>query len=497
MTSSFSIASRAVLAVLLMIGFYLLALAIAFGLLWLVYAEVIYAHRLHAKLAIFCVLGAAAILWSVLPRFDRFEAPGPLLTRVQQPRLFSEIESLARSVGQAMPAEVYLVPDVNAWVGQRGGLMGFASRRVMGLGLPLLRTLSRSQLRAVLAHEFGHYHGGDTRLGPWVYKTRSAIGRTLASLGGANGQGSILQLPFLGYGKMFLRITHAVSRHQEFVADTLAARAVGSGPLIEGLRVVHGVAPAFAAYWANECAPVLNAGFRPPLAEGFAQFLRTDSIAAIIRQRVAEEMASGKADPYDTHPPLKERIEVVAPLPAGDVPADEPSALSLVDDVPELEARMLARLGGSENTDKLKPVRWEDVGAQVYLPQWRGLVKANTRSLDGLTPESLPACARDLAAFGKRFVFASGEAVDNEHAEGIAAAVVGAALAVLLIDRGAALDAAPGHTVSVTVGSSKLEPFGLVGALATGKTTADAWQQQSAALGLAGLDLGKAARSIL
>jgi len=30
-------------------------------------------------------------------------------------------------------------------------------------------------LRAVLAHEFGHYYGGD-QAGPWVYKTQSDVG---------------------------------------------------------------------------------------------------------------------------------------------------------------------------------------------------------------------------------------------------------------------------------------------------------------------------------
>jgi heat shock protein HtpX len=52
----------------------------------------------------------------------------------------------------------------------------------MGLGLSLLQTLSVSQFRAVLAHEFGHFHAGDTKLGPWIYRTRAAIGRTLDGL---------------------------------------------------------------------------------------------------------------------------------------------------------------------------------------------------------------------------------------------------------------------------------------------------------------------------
>ncbi len=142
--NSSSLAFRAVLAIALLIGFYLLALAIAAGLLYIPYAELAYAHRLHLKLAAVCVIGALAILWSVLPRIDQFVPPGPKLTREQHPRLFNEVESIANAVRQELPAEVYLIPDVNAWVSQRGGVMGFGSRRVMGLGLPLMRVLTCS-----------------------------------------------------------------------------------------------------------------------------------------------------------------------------------------------------------------------------------------------------------------------------------------------------------------------------------------------------------------
>jgi Zn-dependent protease with chaperone function len=76
--------------------------------------------------------------------------------------LFKLISGVSNATSQDAPTEVYLVPDVNAWVAQRGGVMGFGSRRVMGVGLPLLGTLTIDQFRAVLAHEFGHYDAGDT-----------------------------------------------------------------------------------------------------------------------------------------------------------------------------------------------------------------------------------------------------------------------------------------------------------------------------------------------
>ena len=45
------------------------------GLLYIPYAEVKYANRLHIKLAIFCVIAAIIILWAILPRIDKFLAP--------------------------------------------------------------------------------------------------------------------------------------------------------------------------------------------------------------------------------------------------------------------------------------------------------------------------------------------------------------------------------------------------------------------------------------
>ena len=81
------------------------------------------------------------------------------------------LRDVAAKTEQEMPTEVFLLPEVNAWVAERGGLVGIGSRRVMGIGLPLMETLTVAQLCAVLAHEFGHYYGGDTSLGPWLYAT--------------------------------------------------------------------------------------------------------------------------------------------------------------------------------------------------------------------------------------------------------------------------------------------------------------------------------------
>ena len=57
MNSSLSLQKRAVIAVALTIGFYLMAVAIAVGLFFIPYAEWTYGGRLHIKLAFLCVAG--------------------------------------------------------------------------------------------------------------------------------------------------------------------------------------------------------------------------------------------------------------------------------------------------------------------------------------------------------------------------------------------------------------------------------------------------------
>ena len=480
------IVGRAILAVVLMIGFYLLAVGIAAGLLWVPYAEVVYAHRVTPKLALICILGGLAILWSVLPRIDKFIAPGPRLKPENYPKLFAELKKVADATQQEMPAEVYLVPDVNAWVMQRGGVMGFGSRRVMGLGLPLMRILTCSQFRAVLAHEFGHYHGGDTKIGPWIYKTRGAIGRTISSL----GHKSLLQTPFRLYGNLFLRITHAVSRRQEFVADELAARTIGSKPLSDGLCSVHKVGPAYDYYWRSECAPVLHAGFLPPLSDGFSRFVTSPDIAGEMDKHLEEQLASGKVNPYDTHPPLKDRIAAVAGLPSGPALEEDPTAASLLDDVPALERELILQLAGADQAARLKPIVWDEVGAQVYVPQWTKLAQINALKLKGITPESLPMLAASLKKFGVGLLDYASRPPGEQHAEALANALIGAILCLLLIQRGGQLNAGPGMAISVALNGRTLEPFMVVPALKDGKKTTEEWVKQCEDLGITGTDLG-------
>ena len=297
------------MALVLMVGFYAFALAIAGGLLWVPYASYVYLDRVDGRLALFCVIGAGTILWALVPRIDRFEAPGPRLTPGNAPYLFNIIEGVASSTSQARPEEVYLLPDVNAFVTHRGGFMGFGSKRVMGVGLPLLKALSPAELRSVIAHEFGHFVSGDVALGPWIYKTRAAIFRAIAGL-----SGGLLQALFNWYGRMFMRMTMQISREQEFVADATAARVAGVAAAISALKRVEVIAPAYNSFFSNEVMPVFRAGYLPPLSEGFDRYLADPDMAKLFHDYAKQSALGAEAGEYDSHPPTLERIAALARL---------------------------------------------------------------------------------------------------------------------------------------------------------------------------------------
>ena len=487
MRSSPSLAARAFAAVSLMVGFYVLALAIAAALIAIPVAEYVWADRIDARIAIFCILGALAILRAIAPRPDRFEAPGPLLTQSEHPKLFTTLDEIARSTDQTMPAAVYLVPEVNAWVAQRGGVMGFGSHRVMGLGLPLMAMLTVDELRAVLAHEFGHYHGGDTALGPWIYRTRAAIGRTLQNMARHSGW---LVKPFEWYGAAFLRITHAISRRQEYAADALAARTVGTRPLATGLLAIEGAAGALTPYWFTELAPVLERGFRPPIADGFTSFLSSANIAPQVDAVVAEAMTQNKADVYDTHPPLGDRLAALDVQPELNMRRDDgPRAITLLGDLDAVEARFVEFV-----TDgKLKsppPIAWDDVGERVWSAVWRDRVQAARAQLAGITPAKIPALASDLADTAVQFGLAPNRQVAQQQgADGEAAHLLACGCAVILLHHGWSLSALPGETVSFSQGDTRITPFATIPALAKKEASAGEWQASWRAAGLADIDL--------
>ncbi|HEX2062472.1 MAG TPA: M48 family metallopeptidase, partial [Thermoanaerobaculia bacterium] len=464
-----SLATRAAIALALMIGFYALALGIAGGLLWMVYLDVT-EWGAHARLILFGGGIAVMILWSIFPRPNRYVPDGVPLTSAEQPELFEILDGVASEVGQEMPAEVYLTREVNAGVLQAGGVMGFGSRRVMEVGLPLMQALTKSEFRAVIAHEFGHYHGGDTRLGPIIYRTHDAIQRTVETL---SDDDSFIDKPFLWYGRFFLRVTQSIRRAQELAADRLSARVAGAKNAGNALIAVERASFAFDPYWSGEVMPLLLSGYYPPLVDGFDRFARVPDIDAQVNAAVEENLREPRRSEFDSHPPLRERLDALAELPAGECHENEPRAVSLLRDLPKLEAALLRGLFVESFAEKIQPVTWESAGVSVYLPGWRDRAAKHARVLREVTPAKLPVIANTLVDFSSRLTL---EEDDGEHTAA-ASTIVGCALAVRLHDLGWMCESLPGKPIAFVRDGKTIEPFNVVPRLRKGELPPAEWDE--------------------
>ncbi|MCA9596828.1 MAG: M48 family metalloprotease [Myxococcales bacterium] len=448
-----SLVFRSVVALLLFAGFYLLAFAMVLFLSWLAYIQFVL-ERGNLMIAFFGVTTAGVIAWSLLPRGERFRPPGPLLSPEKHPELFSMIREVARATGGEMPSEVYLVPGVNAFVTRRGGVLGLFDRPVMGLGLPLLALLTVSQLQAVLAHELGHFHAGDTRLGPWIYALRAAIGRTIIGL----AKRGFIRKPFEWYGMMFLRVTRGISRYQELAADRLAARAVGAPHLMSALKTVHAGSVAYQTFHRDEYEQILQAGYRAPLAEGFGAYFRAEQERGALDDVVAEEIEFPLRHVLDTHPPLVERLQALAAETAPPTPDDDRLALMLLGD-DDLDGEVCY----AEVGERLTELSWAEVPRRVLLPSWR----KQAALFAGATVGELPMSSRALTTLGERLSEEDlGERPDL--AAQLGARVLAAALSAALVADGYRVRYRVGRPIELRKDERRLYPFRDFRALAVG-----------------------------
>jgi heat shock protein HtpX len=470
-----------------------------FGLLSLGSGGFLFARLL---LSAFGLVAGLTILWSLVPRKNNVAVNGVLIDLKQERRLAAEIEAVAAALNEPMPSEVYLLGEANAFVMETGSL---ARRRVIGLGLPLLQMLTIAQFRAVLAHEFAHYYAGDTRLGPWVYSARKAIARVYENMGRKSDVLTFLRrwvvvaAPYMllmtamrMYWMLFMRITQAISRRQEFRSDELACHIAGSQPLIEGLEGINRCQSALSAYWNSVVLPVAAGGFQPQIADGFMRFMNAPHVAKATSEHLAKVIAVTKPSPMDTHPPLPQRIQrarlynLRAPALAGQSPQSELPMISLLDDLAPLEAGLLKKFVPSLATTALKPLTWESAGTEVFIPRWRKQVANHAQFLSTKMVKDLPGLVkepREISAITNAIANPPGTTLNPSQRHARAVDVLYCAMATCLLDHGWTLQTQPGIVLFECAGG-KFDPGAPMAAIKAGKLSALEWETDCATRGI-------------
>ena len=303
-------ARRALLVLGLWLSFWILALGLVAGLLWIPFAQSTYRSSVEFS-GLVAGLAGLTLAYALRPRWRSRDRAKPVepLSRASAALLYAEVERIGRKLGITKPVQIHLVGGATAFISGKRNWYGKIDGLDVGIGLPLLGTLSQQELGSVIAHEFGHFVAGDLALGPWVYRVRIALGHTVMAL---DDSMFFLDVLFRYYGAWFLRLSAGVSRAQEFAADAAAARQFGSRATCDALAKVHLIYPMWSAYFDLELAPALQRGARMPIFEGFRQFTRP----GVRRAEIVAALARAEARPnseFDSHPSLAERIDALRP----------------------------------------------------------------------------------------------------------------------------------------------------------------------------------------
>lgn len=327
-------AARAVLALMLLVVFY--ALVVLLVLVWLAFlvlglwsAGAPESQTPPTTVILACAAFApilVGMVWAVV-RTARPAAPpenAVWVSRRRAPALWAAVDELAGSVGTAPPDAIRLTAEVNASVTEHASFLGLVpGRRTLYLGLPLLVGLPPAELRAVLAHELGHFSRRHGRFGALAYRGTAGLAAACEAVRSAAAANDLVRMyaggPLLllrGYTWVFRRLTRPVRRRQEIEADREAARVAGARTVADALRSVAALEQAWLEFVAGFLTPVRRAEGRVPddPFRAFAHMVeapeRREPFAAL-RARAAER----PADHDDPHPDLAIRLSRLARLP--------------------------------------------------------------------------------------------------------------------------------------------------------------------------------------
>jgi peptidase M48-like protein len=263
---------------------------------------------------------------------------------------------------------------------------------------------------------------------------------------------------------MFMRLTMAVSRQQEFVADETAAHISGAAPMVSALKKVAMLAPAYSAYLQQEVLPILQYGFLPPLAEGFDRFIASPETRTAF-DRMAREQIGDAAGEFDTHPPLSERVAALERLPVVQAANTTERSLPMLANPEKHALLLLEHNAGTDTVRQLNAITWDDVGDSIYAKEWHRIAEAHVASFATMTIGDLPAGKKAYTEFGAGLKNKGESFVDADERLGRAAHVMIAGLGAALLRAGWKMETGPGRPLELKNGEASVIPRRVVGRL--------------------------------
>lgn len=266
-----------------------------------------------------------------------------------QPEIWALSHDVAQSVGTKAADRIMLTPDPGISVHLSGPLLATlfgGGKRVLQLGVPSIHELTVSELRAILAHEYGHFSNRDTQWSTFTYALGNGLGAAFRATPGplqTEGNslfGVVLALnpgywTLLLYLKLFARVTSAFSRIREVMADIRAMKLYGGEPFAKGLAKVAFNDAVFTGIVQGEVVPSLLK--EQKLVSNLASLMRlvTSDLPAERRARMNAHETSEDTT-YDSHPPIATRLTYAVRFPIGEAVTDERDVSTLFHEWPSV-----------------------------------------------------------------------------------------------------------------------------------------------------------------
>jgi Zn-dependent protease with chaperone function len=410
---------QAWLAMISLALFIVLYLSLAGWFAWTAYrvtVESFISGNAHYPLIAVCAGFLAVFMLKALFFIRRGNPPDAIeVTAAEQPRLFEYLYRLADEAGAPRPARVYLSARVNAAVFYDLSVLNliFPSRKNLEIGLALVNVLTLSEIKAVLAHEFGHFGQRSMAIGRWVYiayqiaeqvvAKRDAMDHFLQSISRSD-----LRLAWIGWIvssivwsirslidtvlRLVLLAQRALSREMEFQADLVAVSLTGSDELVHSLHKLQAADEAWGRTLNFTDSRIRNGhiphdlfAVQTRIVEKIGQILDDETYGRVPtvdpnkpeQHRVFKASFARPPQMWSTHPASADREEN-AKRRYVSAPHDARSAWLLFDDVENVKAQVTGHLIGET---KATPSTADETLAALegqyallqYDPRYRGV----------------------------------------------------------------------------------------------------------------------------
>lgn len=284
-------------------------LPIAIGLLFI--------NSMFAGVWFFNVAGVVVfllLLWILRPdhRFSGIE-----LTREEAPVLFERLDHVRAELQVPWQMQVRINDEFNAGAAESKGVFGFLGvQRTLIIGMPMLCAMTKDELLAIIAHEFGHFSRRHGRFGSWLYRAREGWLMYAAEVSESKSAFNRAAAAFADwFVPIFSAYSFVLSRRQEYEADSDAAKMFGHDNCARALTKMHVLGHAYESGVSRLVAEWQRNKARAP-EDWFEQLERVFRTWGKRELDAWLEEAMGEPQNWiDTHPPLRERLAALGKQP--------------------------------------------------------------------------------------------------------------------------------------------------------------------------------------